>query len=258
MKRSYNQGERSGVMVVRVDNNYLTDKDIELLKLEEKKRELYNRIKNDTDLGQDEKQKLFKWYKQLRDEIKEIAYMSTGLFNDAEYGHLLRDRKLNLELLKEWRLNQMEEMTAEELIENMKGLLSEKEFSVFIKFFLEYKGYEEIIDEMDISKSYGYDLKSRAKKKIKDKYDLDKVIEMLGKIFTDDNDSETEEEPEEQFNNEINCKGVFVAFDDDLETDDVEQISQLITRIQGVSHISESNPKVEELKRKTSSLMDKF
>ena len=42
-------------MVVRIINNYLTDKDIELLKLEEKKRELYNRIKNDTDLGQDEK-----------------------------------------------------------------------------------------------------------------------------------------------------------------------------------------------------------
>ena len=244
-------------MAVRVVNNYLTDKDIELLKLEEKKRKLYNRIKNDTDLGQDEKQKLFKWYKQLRDEIKEIAYMSAGLFNNAEYGHLLKGNKLNLGLLQKWKAMNVEELTTEELAEELNDILKEKEFAVFTKIH-EDKSHEEIANELDITKKYSYCLLSEGRRKIKDKYDLDKVIEMLGKIFTDNNDSETEEEPEEQFNNEINYKGVFVAFDDDLETDDVEQISQLITRIQGVSHISENNPKVEELKSKISSLRDKF
>ena len=251
-------------MAVRLVNNYLTDKDIELLKLEEKKRELYNRIKNDTDLGQDEKQKLFKWYKQLRDEIKEIAYMSTGLFNDAEYGHLLKGNKLNLGLLQKWKVMNVEELTTEELAEELNDILKEKEFAVFTKIH-EDKSHEEIANELDITKEYSYCLLSEGRRKIKDLYDLDKVAEMLEETNVSssefeevkkDQEATPEEQPRED--DQDKPKGIFINFDDEATEGDVDEITGLITRIKGVSHISENNPKVEELKSKISSLMNKF
>jgi len=283
-------------VAVRLVGNKLTDEDIALLKLVEKKNQLHDYIKKG-DLDQEQKQKLFAEYKEVRKRIKDKAYTPAGIFDDTKFGHLRKGGSINLELLKEWRMRKVEKMTTEELVVELKSILNEKEFKAFVKSNIEEKHYKEVAAELDISDSYSCTLKKNAESKIKKKYDVDKVIEKLedanfsideeapdeeetedvdqqekelsqednkaihdavGKIFTDANDSETEEEPEEQSNDENKPKGVFVAFDDDLETDDVEQISQLITRIQGVSHISNNSHEVEEIKEELVSILNRF
>lgn|GEM_PF-3301287 len=271
-------------MAVRLVGNKLTDDDIALLKLVEKKKQLYDYIKKG-DLDQEQKQKLFAEYKEIRKKIKDKAYTPAGIFDDTKFGHLRKGGSINLELLKEWRMRKVEKMTTEELVVELKSILNEKEFKAFVKSNIEEKHYKEVAAELDISDSYSCTLKKNAESKIKKKYDVDKVIEKLedanfsieeeetedvdqqekelsqednkaihdavAEVFEDDNDSETEEE-----NSEL--KGVFVAFDDDLETDDVEQISQLITRIQGVSHITNKSHEVEEIKEELVSILNRF
>jgi len=171
----------------------------------------------------------------------------------------------------------MEEMAMEALVENLKESLGEKEFGIFVKFYLQDKDYSQIIKEMEISKKYAYSLKARAKKIIEEKYELSKIIKKLKNEDISENianishkkESEsTDNEPTEQIEKEDVSEvegeenkgakkklGVFVAFDD---AENAEQIKQLITMIDGVSHISEKSHEVEELKQEVASILDNY
>jgi len=254
-------------LAVQLVGNKITKQDINLLQLEEKKRKLNRQIVRNEELSYKEKQKLFQKYKQIKRRIKEIAYTPVGLFNDTQYGHLLRDGKLNLDLLKEWRLNQVEEMSAEELPKKLKRILSKKEYCCFLGVNRDNKTQAEMARELDVAQGTVSYYMKQARRKIKKKYDLNEVVEMLEEVEVRDNSIEApseeveeskEIESKEQSKEEKKPKGIFVAFDDDLEGNDVSQISELITRIEGVSHIAEKSHEVEELKREVASILDRF
>ncbi|MCF8012561.1 MAG: hypothetical protein K9L56_14925 [Clostridiales bacterium] len=278
-------------MKAKLIGSNLVDEDIELLELEEKRRKL---AKNDFT------KKDWDQYKKIKQQIKEIAYTPAGIFDDARFGHLRKGSELNLELLKEWRSRKMAEQKKEELkrkkeneekeskkepeslsslMATLEDTLKEKELTVLTKIYCEEKKHEEIADELDISKKYSYCLLSNARKEIEEKYDLEKVVEMLEEADVseleikkveaqkeapedelEEDEGVAKEEPEEQprEDDQDKPKGIFINFDDAATENDIDEIAGLITRIKGVSHISENNPKVEELKRKISSLMDNF
>jgi hypothetical protein len=71
-----------------------------------------------------------------------------------------------------------------------------------------------------------------------------------------DQEATPEEQPQED--DQDKQKGIFINFDDAATEDDVDEITGLITRIQGVSHISEKSHEIEELKKEISSIIDRF
>ena len=186
-------------MALQLVGNKLTEDDIELLKLAEERKGLYKCIK-DENLDQQERQDLFKKYQVINRKIKDIAYTSAGIFDDARFGHLRKGSELNLGLLKEWRSRKMAEQKKEELkrkkeneekeskkepeslsslMAKLEDILKEKELAVFTKIHSKGKKHEVIADELDITKKYSYCLLSEARRKIKEWYDLDKVAEIL-------------------------------------------------------------------------------